>query len=938
MNCQSIKNKKPELFSIIDSSKPDIIFGSESWLTPNIANSEIFPENYDAFRKDRNDGHGGVFLAHKKEFVCSATPELQSNCESVWCKLEIVGCKTLYLCSFYRPPDVTDPTYLDQFNTSLHRIMSYKNANILIGGDFNCGDVDWDNMHVPPGVPKVNTQRQLVDIVQEHSLSQVINIPTRQDKTLDILLTNNPAPVTRVRGMPPIGKSDHDIVFTEYDIKAKRVRQTPRKILLYRRADMDGLRNHIRTFSANFLSFAASKTVNEMWCDFRDELAIAIDKFIPSKMTKPKYSCPWIDTSIKRLIHKREKLYHKVRNSTSPELKTKYKEFRAHVQKSIRDAYWRYISGIFTEQTDDNDTDHTRTTNKKFWSFIKSQKNDSSNIASLRDNGILKSDTKTKANILNSQFKSVFTSEPDGALPNKGPSPFPSMEDIFVDTNGIEKLLGKLNPHKASGPDNISARVLNECRKEISPILACIFNKSIQDGTVPDDWCLANVAPIFKKGEKYDPANYRPVSLTCICCKSLEHIMVSNIMKHLASNNILVDSQHGFRSRRSCESQLVQFVHDLSSNLDRAHNKGHRQTDIIIMDFAKAFDKVPHRRLLHKLKHYGIRGLANNWICSFLTGRTQKVVLDGVASEPADVISGVPQGSVLGPVLFLLYINDLPDNINSSVRLFADDCVLYRNIHTDSDCQALQDDIDKLAKWEETWLMKFNASKCHTLRVTNHQPHTRLILNYKLHDQVLESVSSAKYLGLTFADSLSWSSHIHNVTSKANRTLGFLRRNLAFAPRSTRDVAYKTLVRPQLEFASCIWNPYTETDISKVEKIQRTAARWCCRRWRNRSHVGEMLEDLSWPTLAQRRDNSSLVFFYKIHNGLVEIDKSQYLQHIPNPRSTRSSSNHPYQYSIPLAYSDTFKFSFFPRTVPPWNCLPIGAVSSETVLGFKSQI
>ncbi len=787
----------------------------------------------------------------------------------------------------------------------------------------------------------VNTQRQLVDIVLEHSLSQVITIPTRQDKTLDILLTNNPAPVTRVKGMPPIGKSDHDIVFLEYDIKAKRVRQQPRKILLYKRADMEGLRDHIRSYSTTFLSSASDKTVNELWSEFRDDIAYAIGKFIPSKMTKAKYSCPWIDTAIKRLIHKREKLYHKIRHSQDPDLKARYKLFKAHVQKSIRDAYWRYISGIFSDDvTDSDNNEHTRqrTTNKKFWSFIKSQKKDASNIASLRDNGILTSDNKTKANILNGQFKSVFTAEPDLDLPNKGPSPFSSMPNFTVGANGIDKLLWKLNPHKASGPDNISARVLNECRQEISPILACIFNKSIQEGTVPDDWRHANVAPIFKKGEKYDPANYRPVSLTCICCKCLEHILVSNIMSHLSNNNILVDSQHGFRNKRSCETQLVQFVHDLASNLDRAHNKGHRQTDIIIMDFAKAFDKVPHRRLLYKLSYYGIRGQANNWIRSFLSDRTQNVVLDGIASDPADVISGVPQGSVLGPVLFLLYINDLPDNIASSVRLFADDCVLYKNIHTDSDCQALQHDIDKLAEWEETWLMKFNAAKCHTLRVTNHLPNIRLMYDYTLHSRVLESVSTAKYLGLTFADNLSWGTHIHNVTSKANKTLGFLRRNLAFAPRDTRESAFKTMVRPQLEFASCIWSPYTETDISKVEKVQRTAARWVCRRWRNQSHVGEMLEDLGWPTLAQRRDTASLAFFFKIHHGQVDIDRANYLQQLHNPRTTRSSTNHPFQYSRPLAYSDTFKYSYFPRTIPLWNCLPNGTVSSETVSGFKSLI
>ena len=182
------------------------------------------------------------------------------------------------------------------------------------------------------------------------------------------------------------------------------------------------------------------------------------------------------------------------------------------------------------------------------------------------------------------------------------------MGEITVDPKGVLKLLNNLNIHKASGPDGLSARVLKECSSEISPMLALIYNESLAQGTVPDDWRQANVAPVFKKGEKYNAANYRPVSLTCICCKTLEHIIVSNINKHLAFESILADCQHGFRSQRSCETQLVQFYHDMVSNLDGARDRSQKQTDVIIMDFAKAFDKVPHRRLLYKLGYYGIRG------------------------------------------------------------------------------------------------------------------------------------------------------------------------------------------------------------------------------------------------------------------------------------------------------------------------------------------
>ena len=235
--------------------------------------------------------------------------------------------------------------------------------------------------------------------------------------------------------------------------------------------------------------------------------------------------------------------------------------------------------------------------------------------------------------------------------------------------------------------------------------------------------------------------------------------------------------------------------------------------------------------------------------------------------------------------------------------------------------------------------MKFNVSKCHSMRVTRLHSSKQITFNYTLHQQTLEQVLSAKYLGLTISDNLEWGQHISEITCKATKILGFLRRNLALAPRHTKEVAYKTLVRPQLEhveYASPIWHPYNETQTSKVEKVQRTAARWTCRRWRNTSSVGDLLDELEWPSLEARRERSSLIFFYKIHHGSVSLDKDKYLTPAPNLRSTRAS--HESQYTRQFAYSDALKNSFFPRTIPVWNSLPSSVVSSKTTEEFKASI
>ena len=610
----------------------------------------------------------------------------------------------------------------------------------------------------------------------------------------------------------------------------------------------------------------------------------------------------------------------------SEELREESRQLRRTIQRKLRQAYWKYINQTLTETPPDESPSL-----KRFWTYIKHQRTAKTGVSPLKVNGRLVSEPKEKADVLNAQFQSVFSegrSYTDEEFQEKCPMKeidCDLLSNISISEEGIRKLLLKLNPHKACGPDQISPRVLKELASEVAPVLAIIYQSSLTSGVVPADWRKANVAPVFKKGEHYNPANYRPVSLTSIPCKILEHVIVSALMNHLEENAILCPQQHGFRRQRSCETQLLEFAEELSRNME-----GGAQTDIVIMDFAKAFDKVNHSLLLHKLHHYGVRGSVNRWIEGFLSGRRQAVVVDGEASELADVRSGVPQGSVLGPCLFLAYINDLPDQLTSLTRLFADDTAVYRLVTSSQDQSQLQQDLQTLQQWEKSWDMEFHPGKCTTLPVTRKK--RPLSSEYHLHGHTLDVVTSAKYLGVTITNDLSWDKHIHSICAKANKTLGFLRRNLKISATQLKVSAYKAMVRPTLEYACTVWDPYTKINEDRLESVQRRAARFVTGRYHNSSSVSSLINKLDWHPLKHRRKIARLAMVYKIVHGLVCMDASQLI-----PAPTRQRRGHHLQFQQPQCRTQYRQGSFYPRSIKDWNALPDTVVEAKTLDTFMSR-
>ena len=586
--------------------------GTETWLDKTSPSSEFFPPNmYNVYRKDRSpntkeQSHGGVLLAISKEFVSSEAVELQTDCEIVWAEISISGTKKIIVGTYYRPPS-NDESSLTNLNLSLDRILvpNISTSYVWLGGDFNLGHIDWSVPSVTPGKPQPKLHQQLLDIISDHNLHQMTDKATRNDRILDLFFTSIPSTTNKVTTLPPIGKADHDIVYKENDIWFKRVREAPRKIYKYNQAQWDNIKSDLDT-TLQSLKQDHDKDINSLWNIFKVNLLTSIEKNVQKKMITYKHRLPWVTNSLRKLINRKNKAYSNRKKNPN-----KYKELKRAVQKELRSAYWNYIERIITDIPIDEPDQHitSKAKPKNLFSYIKSIRTENSGVAPLKSDGILVTDTQEKANILNNQFQSVFTNERNTNIPDKGPSPHSEMPHISIHNPGILKLLSNLNPHKACGPDNIHSRVLKELREHTAPILTLLFTKSLETGITPTDWKHANVAPVFKKGEKYKAVNYRPISLTCICCKLMEHIITSNVMSHLENNNILYNLQHGFRKARSCESQLIDFIQELNSK-----NNQNIQTDLIIMDFAKAFDKVPHKRLLYKLNYYGIRHNTLKWI------------------------------------------------------------------------------------------------------------------------------------------------------------------------------------------------------------------------------------------------------------------------------------------------------------------------------------
>ena len=920
VNARSIMNKLTAFEECVMEYEPDVIGITESWTTQVHLPSEIQLDGYTCYRRDRADDvgtRGGGILLYMRETFCHRERNdisVNNSTEALWCEI-IVDVKkkdSVIIGVCYDSPSNNE----EQSNIIYNDISNAAKSDCIIMGDFNRRGINWNTLESD------GRGQKLLDLSQDLFLTQHIKENTREDAILDLIFSSEPGMIDNVKIREKFGEgyehsSDHRIVLFDMILQT-HMKSDNRMMYDYNKADIPGMIKFMEgvKWEEEFIG----KNVEEMWNVFTYNVGDCRESHIPKrKKRRSNKKAVWMDNRAHKAQKKKHKLYDKHKEHPTNDSKDKYKKALNLFTKESKRSKEKFETKL--AQNIKHDT-------KSFFAYVRSKSRTKDKVAPLLDeNGKLSTDDKINASLLNNFFSSVFTKENSDYMPAPKQMFHGKDEEMLlavdVEPQIIEKKLHKLKPNKAAGVDDIHSSMLKELAQQLSLPLSMIFKKSLDEGIVPQDWRLANVVPLYKKGDKSSPGNYRPVSLTSIVCKILESVMKDSIFEHLEQHNLIKGTQHGFLSGRSCLTNLLMYLEVVTKHVDDG-----LPVDTIYLDFAKAFDKVPHNRLLKKLEAHGISGKVNGWIRSWLTDRKQRVMVNNGTSDWLPVLSGVPQGSVLGPSLFLIYINDIEENLTNGILKFADDTKVTSPVGEVNDCETVQRDLNQLMKWSEEWQMLFNIQKCKVM----HLGYNNNSNEYTMNQEVLESTDMEKDLGVTIHKSLKPAIHIGNCVKRANQMLGMIRRTFIYRDKEILLLLYKSIVRPHLEYAVQAWSPNQVGDIRRIEGVQRRFTK-LIPELRNLPYEIR-LKKINLTTLEVRRIRGDLIEVYKILNGFENIDWKLLF--------TRAKYDGTRGHSMKLEKKafrlDIRKYFFTQRVIDYWNALPQTAIDAKNVNEFKGKL
>ena len=893
---------------------PDFIFLTESWCNDETSEAYLTVPGYELqqdLRVDREDtagGRGGGLLVYAKagKRILALDKVVVFN---QYCKF-LIDDVTVYL--IYRPPGGGQGSI-----ERLTEMVRGAEARSIMIGDFNLPEVNWAT-----GQSGARS-RLFLEATIEAGMEQLVAFPTHvKGNVLDLLLTNVPERILEVEDAGRLGHSDHGMIAAKLTVgEGQRVKDRDQPD--WNRADWASMREELGRI--DWRSELDGKEVEEAWTAFTGRIQQAVGKHVPVRRKRNQNRPAWLSTDILRAIRKKKRLWTKAK---SGEQVDEYNKVEKDVRRMIRNAKRKYEKKLAEGGCKDG------VQKRRFYAYVKQRTKTRPAIGPLKNSeGQILREDKEMASLFNGFFSSVFTREDTANVPEPQQMRMDNvLSDIQVTRKKVSDKIRKLRKGAAAGPDMIGATVLQELVDVVSSPLATIMRKSLDKGKVPADWRAANVTPIFKKGSKYSPGNYRPVSLTSVSCKILESIIRDDVTQHLDRNRLIRNSQHGFRRGRSCASNLISFLERTTAAVDKGE-----AVDIVFLDFAKAFDKVPTKRLLKKVWAHGIRGRVYDWIKAWLEDRVQRVVLNGEASDWAAVLSGVPQGSVLGPLLFLIFINDLDEAGSAAeiIRKFADDTkvaqpIRYRNGGGGSGQHKLQEALNGLVEWADQWGMSFNVLKCKVMHVG--RDNTRAA--YFMGGQQLDTTEEERDLGVVMSNKLKPGPQCLKAAKTGQQVLGQILRAFHARDKKIYMQLYKTYVRPHLEFACPAWSPWTAADRDVLEKVQQRAVRQVSGM---QGHTYEdKLRELGICTLEERRHRADMAMVHRILSEEDTLAAELFEMASAAGRRTRVAAD-PLNTGMVVKHGrlDIRKNFFSIRVTELWNSVPAEIKQSRTPAIFR---
>ncbi|PJE78229.1 hypothetical protein CI610_02839 [invertebrate metagenome] len=922
LNVQSLKQKLDVLYT--ELNKFTILSFTETWLNENDISPELSMPGYsDPFCYCRPDRIGGGISVYVKDYISAKRRhdlELRTI-ECIWIEIVLGSEKFLY-GTFYRPPNspVITWTYISQsieyaFNTGL--------SNIVITGDFNA------NLLVE------NQSSHLRDMLILFNLSQLVESATFYTEASSSLLDIVCASDINVINKCIVGESFldqpvryHCPTYGTFNVTKPAKHTFKRNVWLFDHGDYNVFKDKLKHINWNALINV--NDINVSVKNFTDTLLDIAKTCIPNKnITVKSNEPPWMSNEIRRLIRKRKRAHKRAKRTLINDHWAKFRLIRNKCINTIKHAKTAYINNLCGTLKKPSNL-NVRKWWKTVYSLLPNYRK--SPIPPLLHNDTVVSDDFEKASLFNDFFCAQSTIDDSNAeLPNINYECNHTLSNIHITATDVKDAILNLDCSKAIGPDLVNPRLLKESVDIICKPLSTLFNLSLTSGIFPTEWKSANVTPVHKKENKSILTNYRPISLLSIVGKLMERCIFKYVHNFLHAHSLLSPHQSGFRHGDSPVNQLLAITHDIYSALD--HGKEIR---MVFCDISKAFDRVWHKGLLSKLSGFGIRGSLLKWFENYLYNRKQRVVIKGKFSNWSEIKAGVPQGSILGPLLFLLFINDIVKDIRANIKLFADDTSLYVIIDSPRiSAVDLNFDLRKIHEWSVNWLVNFNPTKTETLLIskkTNSPIHPPLHMNNIL----LSEVSSHRHLGLTLSNNGGWTDHINLIISKVSPKLNILRRFKFTLGRTSLQTLYFTLIRPIFEYGNIVWDNLTKTQSDMLENLQLEAARIVTGGTKLTSRVKLYLET-GWLPLEQRRKHHKIIHFHKMVHGLLP----QYLQEIL-PRRNNSIHDHNTRvgnnFRPPPCRTSLYMKSFLPSVIPLWNSLPDAIKSDPSITKLKSHL